>query len=206
MKLTFIIVLLIIFIDQFIKIYIKTHFEYYEIFKLFDGFYLNFIENPGMAYGIQLGGLYGKIILNILRCILIIMIILYYLQSYKNDHSIHFIISFSLIIAGAIGNLIDGLFYGIIFDKGLVFDSINQIWVPYKGLAKLNFKGYSGLFKGVVVDMFQISIFNGYLPIWIPFFGGKNIQFFKYIFNIADFSIVTGILWIFIFKYKKNKN
>lgn len=205
MKLSLIIILFIIFIDQLSKIYVKTHFQYYENFELFNSFYLTFIENPGMAYGIELGGLYGKIILNIFRLVLIIIIVLYYLQSYKHNHSIHFIIAFSFIIAGSIGNLIDGIFYGLIFDKGLVFDPMNQNWLHYTGLAKLNFQGYSGLFKGVVVDMFRISIFDGYLPTWIPIFGGKKIQFFKYVFNIADFSITLGTLWIFVFKYKYKK-
>lgn len=205
MKLTIIITLFIIFIDQFSKIYVKTHFQYYENFEIFNSVHLTFIENPGMAYGIELGGgIYGKIILNFLRLILIIIIILYFLQAYKKNNSIYFIISFSLIIAGSIGNLIDGIFYGVIFNKGLIFDPINQNWISYSGTAKLNFQGYSGLFKGVVVDMFRISIFDGYLPTWVPICGGKKIQLFKYIFNIADLAITLGSIWIFILKYKKN--
>lgn len=206
MKLISIIILFIIFIDQFSKIYVKTHFQYYENFEIFNSCYLTFIENPGMAYGIELGGgIYGKIILNFIRLILIIIISIYFYQSYKKNMSMHVIIPFSLIIAGSIGNLIDGVFYGIIFNKGLIFDPIHKNWVSYSGIAQINFQGYSGLFKGVVVDMFRISIFDGYLPNWIPILGGKKIEFFKYIFNFADLSITLGSIWLFIVKYKEKK-
>lgn len=203
MKLIRTISLFIILLDQFIKIYIKTHFIYNENLKIFSWFHLTFIENPGMAYGLEFSqGILGKIILNFIRLILIIIMIIYFNNWSKINKSLYFIIPASLILAGAIGNLIDGIFYGVIFDKGLVYDSLKKEWIPYLGFSKINFQGYSYLFQGVVVDMFRLSLFEGEIPKWVPIYGGEYFDFFKYIFNIADLSITTSVVWILIFKKK----
>ena len=211
MRLILIINFVIIFIDQFIKIYIKTHFYYHENVDILEPWlHITFIENPGMAYGLEFGeGILGKVWLNIIRILLIITMIIYCKKWSNINRNFYFDIASGLIIAGAIGNLIDGLFYGIIFDKGLIYDSYKNQWIPYNGISQLNFKGYSTLFQGVVVDMFRISFFNFYLPKWVPFYGGHHIEFFKYIFNLSDLSITIGTIVVIIFNknlYAKLKN
>jgi len=201
-----IIAFLVVLIDQISKIYIKTHFYYQDDVEIFSWFHLTFIENPGMAYGLEIGGdkggELGKIVLSILRLALIGAMIYYFTQWSKNLKSIFFQIPAGLVLAGAIGNLIDGMFYGVIFNKGLTYDSVQQAWIPYSGLAEINFQGYSGFFKGVVVDMFRFPLFEGTFPDWFPFWAGERFEFFKYIFNIADSAITIGAIWTLLFKKK----
>lgn len=202
MKSIKIITFFIVFIDQCSKIYVKTHFNYHENVEVFSWFHLTFIENPGMAYGVEFGGIFGKIILSFVRFLLIVVMIFYFYRWSKTNTSFYFITPASLLLAGAIGNLIDGMFYGLIFNKALTYDSLSKNWIPYSDLAELNFKGYAGLCEGVVVDMFRLPIFEGFFPDWIPIWGGEHFEFFKYIFNVADFSITIGAIWLLIFKNK----
>ena len=186
-------VLLVLIIDQTIKFWIKTNMLIGdEIFVLGDWFRLHFTENIGMAFGIELGGSYGKLVLSIFRIIAISGIIWYLFNISKNNSHWVTIISISLVLAGAIGNIIDSAFYGIIFDS-----SSNQIAsiFPENG-------GYGKFLHGSVVDMFYFPILNGVYPSWVPFIGGDTFQFFRPIFNFADASITTGLVMIIMFRKK----
>ncbi len=187
---TFIIVL----IDQLSKFYIKTHFQIGESVTVFDDwFQLLFVENPGAAYGINWGGIAGKITLTVLRWFLIFGIIWFVKSSLNKYKSKYFLISMSLILAGAIGNVLDSTFYGIIFDSGTTWNYELQDWNRYyEGISKANFEGYAPLFQGCVVDMLHFPLFDYSIPNWVPIFGGKTGTFFEPIFNIADSAITIG--------------
>src|SRR5690606_11864241 len=155
-----------------------------------------------MAYGAEFGGLTGKMLLSVLRIFLISWIgymIWKYLSIYK---SIYFKIAAGLVFAGAIGNLADSLFYGMIFDKGLTWNEELQVWNDYPGVARADFQGYSGFLKGCVVDMFYFPLFEFSWPEWVPGIGGKDFEFFSYIFNVADSSITIGCTMILFFRKK----
>lgn len=203
------ITLLILLIDQWSKIYIKTHFYLGKSVSVFglDWFKLSFVENPGMAYGFQFGGLLGKYLLIILRIVLILFMAYLFRKWLKEKASNFLIIPMSFIFAGAIGNLIDGLFYGMLFDSGSVFiEDINQ-WVGYDGVSQFaNGNGYSGFMKGCVVDMLHFPLIDFTIPSDIPFIGGQRIEFFKYIFNVADSAITIGGVLLFIFRKKAFPN
>lgn len=196
---------IILLIDQASKIYIKTHFSLHDEVKVFNWFYFTYVENPGMAYGVQLGGFLGKIGLSLLRFVLIGFMAYYINKWSKKATSWLFIIPAGLIFAGAIGNLIDSIFYGVIFDSGTTYNSVSGEWVEYSGISKLNFKGYAPLFGGCVVDMLRFPLIDTFLPDWFPIWGGKKIQFFNYIFNVADSSITIGAIilaWTYFFRPK----
>lgn len=167
-----------------------------------DWFRLHFTENPGMAFGMEWGGIWGKIALSVFRFFAIIGI-LYWLKSLlkKNVHQIA-IVSVSLILAGAIGNLIDSAVYGLIFDKGLTYDLASGQYIDYHGLAHLSTDGYASFLTGSVVDMLYFPLYEGYLPDWIPFKGGDYFVFFRPIFNIADTSISFGVALLILFQKK----
>lgn len=195
MKKFLIITFFVLLIDQIFKVYIKTHFRIGESLSIFGFLEFLFIENPGMAYGLNLySGYQGKIILSLIRLFFSILILLWSNNNIRRGASYYFIIPISLIFAGAVGNLIDNIFYGLIFDTGTIFSKELNTWISYQGISKLTLfnKGYSFILGGCVVDM--ISFANFYLPKWIPFIGGKNLDFFNPIFNIADTSITIGIL------------
>ncbi len=202
MKKIGIIVLLVLLIDQITKFYIKTHFEYGEAYEVFNWFQLKFVENPGMAYGAEFGGLTGKLLLSVMRIFLIGWIgwlIWKHLPRYNNNY---FKVATAFIFAGAVGNLVDGLFYGMIFDKGLTWNEEFQMWNDYQGIAQAGIQGYSGFLKGAVVDMFYFPLFEFNWPDWVPGIGGKHFEFFSYIFNIADSSITVGGAMVLFFRKK----
>lgn len=199
----------ILLLDQFSKIYIKTHFELGESLPVFglDWFRLTFVENPGMAYGFQFGGLFGKYLLIFMRIILIGGMIYLFRKWTKEKASNYLLIPMSFIFAGAVGNLIDGLFYGILFDSGSVFIPEINSWVGYDGVSQFaNKEGYSGFMKGCVVDMLHFPLVNFTIPESIPMIGGTHIEFFRYIFNIADAAISIGGVLLFIFRKKAFPN
>ncbi len=200
MKKIGIIVLVVLLIDQLSKFYIKTNFEYWEFYKVFgqDWFQLKFVENPGMAYGAEFGGLTGKMTLSVLRIFLIGGIGWYIWKNVKIHNNNYFKIGMALVFAGAIGNLFDSLFYGMIFDTGLTWNAEKGAWDVYSGISKANFEGYSGFLKGCVVDMFYFPLFE--VPENVPLIGGK--EFFSYIFNVADSSITVGGAIILLFRKK----
>lgn len=151
-------------------------------------FIIHFTENNGMAYGLEFGGDYGKLFLSIFRIVFVAGMIWYLTKLVKEKGSQLFIFIVSLVIAGAIGNIIDSVFYGVIFSSS-EFGTIAQLF-PSEG-------GYSTILHGKVVDMFYFPIINGVFPDWFPIWGGQPFLFFRPVFNLADASISVGvILWI----------
>ncbi|WP_457609539.1 lipoprotein signal peptidase [Lutibacter sp.] len=186
------IIILVLLIDQISKIYIKTNFFYGEEVIVFDWFRIHFIENNGMAWGAEFGGKAGKLFLTIFRLFAITGIGYWlYTSIKKNAHTI-LIVAISLIFAGAMGNIIDSVFYGTIFNTP-----------GGTNLATLfSEEPYGKLFFGKVVDMLYFPIWSGNLPSWLPFYGGKHFTFFNAIFNVADTSISTGVGLLILFNKK----
>ena len=155
-----------------------------------DWFIIHFTENKGMAFGMEFGGDVGKYILSIFRLIAIVAICFYLNHLVKLNTKKGVVFSIALILAGAIGNMIDSAFYGLIFSE-----SYGQVATVFEG-------GYSGLLQGKVVDMFYFPLFKGVLPEWIPFKGGDYFIFFRSVFNIADAAISVGVINLLLFHRK----
>jgi len=193
----------VLFIDQFIKIYIKANFPLGQnVTRVTDWFFIHFTENPGMAFGFEFGGEYGKLALSIFRILACIGGAFYIRHMVlKNDHPL-FIFSVSMILAGAMGNILDSAFYGVLFDKGTSFNPHFQMYMGYDGIANLNGGGYAPPMFGCVVDMFYFPIISGQFPDWFPIWGGEDFQFFRPVFNFADAAITSGVLLILLFQKK----
>lgn len=193
------IILSILLVDQLSKIYIKTNFELYETVEVFSWFRILFIENEGAAWGTKLSDFIpfisdktGKLILTLFRLVAITGIGYWLYDSIKKRHPKVLILAISLIFAGAFGNIIDSLFYGMIFN-----DSHGQVATLFSS------EPYGTLFHGKVVDMFQLPfIKDKILPEWVPFYGGRSFTFFEPIFNVADTSISTGVGILLVFNKK----
>ncbi len=191
MKKSIFLIILILVIDQISKIYIKTNFLYGEEVVVFDWFRIHFIENNGMAWGAEFGGRTGKLFLTIFRLFAISGIGYWLYKSIKNEAHTVLLVAISLIFAGAMGNIIDSVFYGVLFDT------------PYNATATLFAeKPYGDLFFGKVVDMLYFPIWSGDLPSWLPVWGGKPFTFFNAIFNVADAAISIGVGLLIIFNKK----
>lgn len=202
------IITLIIIADQALKIYIKTNYHFGDSTIIFPWFRLHFIENPGMAWGWKFGNETGKIILTLFRLAAVIFGTWYLGRIVKQHYHRGFIVCASLIYAGALGNLIDSMFYGMIFDKGYVYVPELARYQEYTGIASLSTNGYSSFLHGCVVDMLYFPIFNATLPKWFPFWGGEQFEFFSPIFNIADASISVGVITLLLFQkrfFRKKK-
>ena len=204
-----IIIGLVLLADQALKIYIKTRYQLNTSTPVFgEWFQLYFVENPGMAYGWEFGGNWGKMALTIFRLGAVIFGTWYIGKIIKQQYHKGFIICAGLIYAGAVGNLIDSCFYGLIFDKGMLFEPAINEYVSYSGIAKFSNDGYAGILHGNVVDMLYFPLIKGHFPGWFPFWGGENFEFFRPIFNIADASISTGVITILVFqkRFFKHRN
>lgn len=191
MKKAIALIVIVLLIDQISKIYIKTNFIYGEDVVVFDWFRIHFIENNGMAWGAEFGGKSGKLFLTIFRLFAIAGIGYWLHSSVKKNAPKVLIIAISLIFAGAMGNIIDSVFYGVIFDT------------PANDVATLFAeKPYGKLFYGKVVDMLYFPIWSGNLPEWLPIWGGKPFTFFNAIFNVADTAISTAVAILIVFNKK----
>lgn len=189
-----IIVLLLLIIDQVVKLWIKTHMTLGESIPVFGSwFQIYFIENNGMAFGMQLGGTFGKFALSSLRLVLIGFIIYYIVKLIKMDASRGILTGMALILVGAMGNIVDSMFYGLIFNES-TFTSAASIF-PDGG-------GYAPFLFGKVVDMLYFPLVDTTLPDWVPFWGGEHFIFFRPIFNIADSCITIGVGYLLIFHRK----
>ena len=181
------IVIAVLVIDQFIKIWVKTHMYWHESIKITDWFYIYFTENNGMAFGMEI---FNKFFLTGFRIIAAIGITWLLVQYVKKNYKTGFLICVSLILAGAIGNIIDCVLYGEIFSEST--HSLLATFVPFG-------EGYSELFYGKVVDMFYFPIIETNWPEWMPFVGGEHFIFFSPIFNFADAAISCGIIALILF-------
>lgn len=179
----------ILIIDQIIKIMVKTTMVVGEdIPVLGDWFHLHFIENEGFAFGMALGGFVGKILLSLFRIVASGLIVWYIIKLIKRGVRTSYLTCLALILAGAVGNLIDSCCYGLIFDD------------PYYEVAALfpPEGGYAPFLHGKVVDMFYFPLFELDWPSWIPVIGGKHFEFFSAIFNFADAAITIGVIWLIV--------
>jgi len=195
------IIALILLADQALKIYIKTTFPLNSARPVAGTwFQLYFVENPGMAYGLKFGGNWGKLALTIFRFIAVIFGTWYLGQIIRRKYKKGFIICAALIYAGALGNLIDSCFYGLIFDKGMLYNAEFGDYTGYAGLAQFSSNGYASFLHGNVVDMLYFPLIKGQFPNWVPGWGGEYFEFFRPIFNIADAAITTGVLTLLVFQ------
>jgi signal peptidase II len=190
-------IFVILLIDQVLKIWIKTHMVIGQEIHLFGNWgIIHFIENNGMAFGMEMGGKPGKLILSIFRVVAIFGIGWFLSTLIINKANLGLIFAVSAIMAGAIGNIIDSAFYGVIFSE-----SFNQraILFPPGG-------GYSSFLHGRVVDMFYFPVINTHWPQWSPFRPGESLVFFRPVFNIADSSITCGVIAIVLFQKRMFRN
>ena len=191
-------ILLILLIDQTLKIWIKTHMTLGQEFKILGNwFIIHFTENNGMAFGIEFWGVNGKIFLTLFRIVAVIGIGWYLNHLIKENAPKMLVFSIALIMAGAMGNIIDSVFYGVLFDES--FYQVSR-FLPQDG-------GYSTWLQGRVVDMFYFPILKGQFPDWFPFWANQTFIFFRPVFNIADSAITIGVAYILIFErsfFKQN--
>lgn len=196
------IIIAILFVDQVSKIYIKTHFLLDETAPVFSWFKIVFVENEGMAWGTKLSDVFSfisdktaKLILTLFRIIAVIGIGFWLIDVVKKQRTKTLIFAIAIIFAGALGNILDSVFYGVLFN-----DSAMEVatFLPEDG-------GYAGVFHGKVVDMLHFPLWSGVLPDWIPFIGGKFMRFFNPVFNVADMAISTGIGILIVFNKRAFK-
>lgn len=180
------IIVLMLVADQALKIWIKTHMQLHDNIEITKWFYLYFTENPGMAFGIEV---IGKLFLSVFRIVAVGFIGYYLYMLVKKNYKFGYIACVALILAGAVGNIIDSVFYGVVFDH-----SYGQIatFMPAGG-------GYASWLHGKVVDMFYFPLIQTVLPDWIPIWGGEEFVFFRPIFNLADSAICVGVFILLIF-------
>ncbi|MDD6101156.1 MAG: lipoprotein signal peptidase [bacterium] len=180
------VIMLLLLLDQVLKIWIKTHLQLHESIEITPWFYLYFTENPGMAFGIEV---IGKLFLSLFRIVAVGFIGYYLYKLVKANQSFGFIACISMILAGAVGNIIDSVFYGVVFDH-----SFGQVatFLPAEG-------GYDTWLHGKVVDMFYFPLIQTHFPDWFPLWGGEEFIFFRPIFNLADSAICVGVFLLLLF-------
>ena len=206
------IVLLVILADQLLKVYIKTHFVNGDDVKIMGSWFrLHFIENEGMAYGMKLSeSVAGKLLLSSFRLVAVVFGFYLLHRLVKKGYGKGVIICGSLILAGALGNLLDSLFYGLIFTDSPYscfsgnYDSLRNMLQNHNqgSVAHLTSfgHGYGKFLQGKVVDMLYFPLLETTLPKWVPFMGGKNFVFFEPVFNVADAAISVGVLTLVFFQ------
>lgn len=180
------IIMLLLLFDQLLKIWVKTHMELHESIEITPWFYICFTENPGMAFGIEV---IGKLFLSLFRIVAVVFISYYLWKLVKRDYAFGFIACISMILAGAMGNIIDSIFYGVIFDHS--YGQVATLFPPDGG--------YGTWLHGKVVDMFYFPLIETTLPDWLPIWGGQEFVFFRPIFNLADSSICVGVFLLLLF-------
>lgn len=193
-RLPIITVFTVLLIDQCIKLYIKANYPIGEVYRIIgDWSRITFTENPGMAWGLEFGGDYGKLALSLFRVAAVFAGVFYIKKIVNEGEHKGFIICVSLILAGALGNILDSAFYGILFGQSSEYQVAE--FMPVDG-------GYAGFLQGHVVDMFYFPIYEGNFPEWFPLLGGEHFEFFNAIFNFADMAISFGVGIILVFQGK----
>ena len=190
-RLAILIVIAILLIDQAIKIWVKTSMSLHENIHVFDWFYIAFIENNGMAFGMQLG---SKIILSLFRVVAICVLGYYIWLQVRKGARTGYIVCLAMVLAGAAGNLIDCMFYGLIFNESSPY--YVSYFVPWG-------TGYAPFLMGKVVDMFYFPLIETEWPLWMPFVGGDHFVFFSPVFNFADASISVSVVILLLFFRKE---
>lgn len=190
MKRALLIIFLVLLADQALKVYVKTHFFIGEYVPLFgensSKGYLQFVENKGMAFGLEFGGDTGKLILTLFRIVAVVVIGVILKRVVSNGHGAWLVVSLALIFSGALGNIIDSAFYGLIFNASDPVERNVAVLFPAEG-------GYAPFLHGAVVDMFYFPLWQGRFPDWLPIWGGEPFEFFRPVFNIADAAISVGV-------------
>ena len=186
-RMALLVVLAVLLIDQMIKIWVKTSMTLHESIHVTDWFYITFIENNGMAFGMQLG---SKIVLSLFRVIAISALGYYIWLEVKRKAKTGYLVCLSLVLAGAAGNLIDCMFYGLVFNESSPY--YLSYFVPFG-------TGYAPFLMGKVVDMFYFPLIETEWPLWMPFVGGEHFVFFSPVFNFADSCISVSVVWLLLF-------
>jgi signal peptidase II len=196
-KRSVLIILSVLVADQALKLWVKLGFFLGDSIPLFgqghDWAYLQFVENRGMAFGLEFGGGFGKIALTLFRIVAVIGIGYLLVRAIKDRRNNWLVVSLSLIFAGAMGNIIDSAFYGMIFDASTPFHK--AVLFPADG-------GYAPFLHGAVVDMFYFPLMHGHFPQWMPIWGGEEYEFFRPVFNIADAAISVGVVMLILVQRK----
>lgn len=193
MKRPILIILAVLLADQALKFWVKLSFFLGESVPLFGQghtwAYLQFVENRGMAFGLEFGGAFGKVALTLFRMVAVVGIGYLLWKAVRTKRGTGLMVSLALIFAGALGNIIDSAFYGLIFDASTPFQ--RAVLLPAEG-------GYASFLHGAVVDMFYFPIMHGQFPAWMPLWGGEEYEFFRPVFNIADAAISIGVVMLLL--------
>ena len=190
---TLAVVLIVLLLDQALKFWVKTNMSYGEEFQIlgFDWARIHFVENEGMAFGLSFGGKWGKIFLSLFRIVAAVFLVYLIRSLIKAGERTGLLVSVALIFAGAVGNIIDSLFYGLLFSAS-TYHGEPAVFLPDSG-------GYGDFMMGKVVDMFYFPLIDTTWPGWMPFVGGQDFEFFKPVFNVADSAITVGVVLLLLF-------